>query len=109
MDRIISLSPKKNTGTAPQESAPTIQVVIIKLTACLKRRQTEHRRTETTPNSQRTIDNADYEKHIGVLEAKRANLIGQKVALERKLDDFRETRRRRAEDDAEKKELGFKR
>ncbi|OAL36164.1 hypothetical protein AYO20_04578 [Fonsecaea nubica] len=54
-------------------------------------------------------ENKMYYGSLDTLEAKRAQLLGQKTALERKLQDFRESQRRRAEEERERKEFGFKR
>ncbi|KIY03525.1 uncharacterized protein Z520_00216 [Fonsecaea multimorphosa CBS 102226] len=54
-------------------------------------------------------DNKVYLGSLEMLETKRAQLLGQKVALERKLQDFRESQRRRAEEERERKEFGLRR
>ncbi|EXJ78327.1 hypothetical protein A1O3_09488 [Capronia epimyces CBS 606.96] len=47
----------------------------------------------------------DYAKSIQTLETKRGHLIGQKIQLERKIQELRDSQRRRAEEEAEKKEF----
>ena len=54
-------------------------------------------------------DTNAYLASLEMLEAKRAQLLGQKVALERKLQDFRESQRRKAEEERDRKEYGLKR
>ncbi|EXJ88349.1 hypothetical protein A1O1_05279 [Capronia coronata CBS 617.96] len=48
---------------------------------------------------------AEYAKSIQALETKRGHLIGQKIQLEGKIRELRESQRRRAEEEAEKKEF----
>ena len=55
------------------------------------------------------IAEVDYNKTIGMLESRRGHLIAQKVGLETKIQDFRESQRRKAEEEKEMKELGLKR
>ncbi|KAL2444208.1 hypothetical protein ABEF95_015892 [Exophiala dermatitidis] len=63
---------------------------------------------QTPQQQQADKDKTDYAKYIQTLETKRGHLLGQKIQLERKIQDLHESQRRRAEEEAIKKELGMK-
>ncbi len=51
----------------------------------------------------------DYKQAIQTLETKRGHLITQKIQLERKIQDLRQSQKLQAEEEQSKKELSLKR
>jgi predicted GIY-YIG superfamily endonuclease len=51
----------------------------------------------------------DYRQAIQTLETKRGHLIQQKIQLERKIQDLRQSQKLQAEEEQSKKELNLKR
>ncbi|KAJ4577055.1 hypothetical protein HRR81_003509 [Exophiala dermatitidis] len=70
--------------------------------------QVEQLPQESPRQQQADAVKPDYAKYIQTLETKRGHLLGQKIQLERKIQDLHESQRRRAEEEAIKKELGMK-
>ncbi|KIW23469.1 uncharacterized protein PV07_11663 [Cladophialophora immunda] len=72
-------------------------------------KETGQRPDTAGPATAAVAENKVYLGSLEMLEAKRAQLLGQKTALERKLQDFRDSQRRKAEEERERKEFGLKR
>jgi len=74
--------------------------------------QTPSRPVSTAPAANlgtTMVAEKEYTKALDMLESRRAQLFAQKVGLETKIEDFRQSQRRKEEEEREMKELGLKR
>jgi len=74
-----------------------------------KQDQTQKPRSRSQQQQQQQPQEVDYKQAIQTLETKRGHLITQKIQLERKIQDLRQSQKLQAEEEQSKKELNLKR